>query len=384
MRTSLFLSLLLSALPAFGQPAQFTSTMCQTAEFPLGDEVLERRVVGCGAGFPENLLWHLDRSDSVDGTLDGKVVRRTTGRGAVIYVFDTGVLRDHDEFQRANGSNVIAGIDAGGHSACPDAVLAPCFARDQPMTVLLYGHGTGVASVAAGERTGVAPDASIVAVMYSDAESLLRALQNVIRHAYEPTTPDFRTAVINFSLSLSREEWSPDVDALIRRMVEGVDVNGNADPNGKRFLIVAAAGNYYEGRSNQCGADKSVNIYPALLSPVEGVIAVGGIDRANELWPGSCAGDLVEVLAPATDILVASLGANDSYRWKPDQYVSGTSWSSPFVAGMAARLLERDPNQTPAQLEAALKQSESRVAGLPVAVLTEPPPASAKRRVSRH
>lgn len=385
MRTSLVLPFLLSALAAAAQPAQFSSTMCQTSEYPVGGEVVERRIVGCGAGFPQNLLWHLDRSDSIDGVLDGKVVRRTTGRGAVIYIFDTGVLRDHEEFQRATGSNVIAGIDAGGYKSCLDAVLSPCFPLEQPLTNVLYGHGTGVASVAAGARTGVAPDASIVAVLYKDAETLRAGLLDVIRHAYDPATPSFRTGIINFSLSLARNQWSPEVDALIRRMVEGVDIDGNADPNGKRFLIVGAAGNYYEDRAaNQCGPDKAVNIYPALLGPdVDGVIAAGGVNEKNELWSGSCAGG-VEVLAPASDILVASIGANDSYRWKPEFYSSGTSWSAPYVAGMAARLLERDPAMTPAQLEAELKQSESRAGVLPVAVLREPPPASPRRRLARH
>ena len=55
---------------------QTTSTLCQ-ATIPIGDPS-ERQLIGCGEGFAENLLWHLDRSDSVDGTLDTKVTRTLT------------------------------------------------------------------------------------------------------------------------------------------------------------------------------------------------------------------------------------------------------------------------------------------------------------------
>jgi len=49
--------------------------MCATTEVAVDATVSERRLVGCGEGFPDNLLWHLDRSDSADGRLDGKVTR---------------------------------------------------------------------------------------------------------------------------------------------------------------------------------------------------------------------------------------------------------------------------------------------------------------------
>src|SRR5687767_1758196 len=151
----------LIALPVLAQNVETKSTLCQTADLPLFGEVIERRLVGCGEGYPQNLLWHLDRSDSVDGTLDNKVTRQTTGRGAVIYVMDFGVMRAHDEFARATGSNVIAGIDADGLRAdgCLNAPLAPCYGI--PSSMMIFGHGTGAASVAAGRNTGVAPDASI-------------------------------------------------------------------------------------------------------------------------------------------------------------------------------------------------------------------------------
>jgi subtilisin family serine protease len=347
-------------------------------------EIIERHLIGCGEGFVENVLWHLDRSDSASGTLDGKVVRKTTGRGAVIYVMDTGVMRDHVEFQRATGSNVIAGINAGGYG-CAGAELAPCYVRDMPKQSLFYGHGTSVASVAAGAHVGVAPDASIVSVLYRDTETLDAALHAIIQHAYAPTTPQFRTGIINFSLSLTKEQWTSDLTALMTRMTEGVDAAGNTDPNGKRFLFTAAAGNFYTHQGNQCGSDRSVIIYPASLgTSIAGMVTVGGVDRENRLWTGACTGPLVEVAAPVTEMLTASIVERDSYRYKPDEFSSGTSWAAPYVAGMAARLLEENPNLTPQEIELALKASPSQVEGVPVVVRLESQPAEGRRRSVRH
>ena len=387
MRIPLLLAL---ALCTFRSAAETrTSTMCQASEVVIDSTVSERRLVGCGEGFPDNLLWHLDRADSVSGALDGQVTRRATGRGAVIYFIDTGVMAAHDEFTRASGSNVIGGIEVQP-TGCP--LTAPCWFPQNPTSILVFGHGTGAASVAAGRHTGVAPDASIVAVQNTTSASQFKTiLERVIAHAQAPTTPAFRTGIINISGAISlADPHAADVDALILRMTLGVNAAGEADPNGKRFFFSIAAGNIYaDPTTNQCGADDAVITYPAILGPsVQGLVAVGGIDRNNQYWSGACKGAGIELAAPAEDIFVASISANDRYRYKPATHVSGTSWSAPYVSGIAALLLELNPDRTPAELEALLKASPSRANGVPVPVMpgteTEPPLTGPRRRSVRH
>jgi subtilisin family serine protease len=367
--------------------AQTSSTLCQ-ATAPVGEPV-ERQLIGCGEGFAENLLWHLDRADSVTGALDTKVTRTLTGRGAVIYVIDTGVMAAHDEFARATGSNVIAGIQWITYPDCPNAATAPCW-FSTPGLLPLFGHGTGVASVAAGRHTGIAPDASIVSVtpLPGNAADYKTILQRIIEHAFAPQTPAFRTAIISISsgppIATPR---NAALDALMVRMTTGVDAGGNADSNGKRFLFVAAAGNYYADQGNQCGPDDAVILHPAILGrATEGIIAVGGIDRDNHYWAGACKGDGVEMAAPAPDMFVASISSTDTYRFRPAFGLSGTSWSTPYVSGMAALWLERYPDLTPAQLESLLAASPSRVNGIPVPIMPDstPGPAGPRRRASRH
>lgn len=195
MKITLATFLLLLAGPLF---AQSTSTLCQAEEVLVpNSSTIDLRLIGCGDGFPDNLLWNLDRADSLDGTLDGKVMRGATGKGAVIYFIDTGVMRDHDEFTRSTGSTVIAGIRLPNGSGCPggrDPSVDPCFTGEM---VNLMTHGTATASIAGGRTTGVAPDAKIVSVLGQDAgtqvDRWLMLLDSIIRHAYDPSTPPFRT-----------------------------------------------------------------------------------------------------------------------------------------------------------------------------------------------
>ena len=358
------------------------STLCQATTVAVIDDVRDRRLVGCGEGFPDNLLWHLDRSDTVNGALDTHVRSAVTGHGAVVYVIDLGILQTHNEFARATGDNVIAGINFGGASgSCADPALAPCWSH--PNLLKLLSHGTAVASIIAGARVGVAPEASLVAVVPQlEASNATNGLRAIIAHAFAPATPSFRTAIINISGGIANvtPANSGPIDALIRRMVEGVDVNGNADPNGKRFLFVTAAGN-----TGQCSSDGQVVIHPATLgSSIDGVITVGGLSKANTSWEGACKGPLVEVLAPAEEIFLASLAANDLYRFEPAFFISGTSYSTPYVSGMAARLLQMNPSLTPAELEQRLKDSPSRVDGIPVPVMESTITPPSKRRRSVH
>lgn len=380
MRPAAALLLLLSsALLPSAAAAQTVSTMCQAVEVPVSEEIRERALIGCGEGFPDNLLWHLDRADSIRGVLDGHGTRTLTGRGALIYFIDySGILAEHDEFARPTGSNILA----GGEEAQGSWTHPP---REQPNDVLVWSHSTGVASVAIGRTTGVAPDAKGIPVLTAgDFEETLRI---ILGYAFKPTTPDVRTAIVNFSGGIELgDPHQPEAEALMRRMTTGVNAQGEADPNGKRFLFVLAAGNVYHGeRTHQCTAADEILIWPTLLAPAtEGIVSVGGIDRGNRYWAGSCTG--AEVAGPAPDMLVASIGTNASYRYKPTLLTSGTSWATPYVSGVAALLLEQDPVRTPAQLEGLLKASPSHALnGTPVPVLpgtTEPEPLT-KRRVVR-
>jgi subtilisin family serine protease len=375
---SLAVALLVLAIVPAMHGQETVSTRCREVEVALDATHTASRLDRCGDPSSPDLLWHLDRIDQVDGVLDGQYHRRAAGAGAVIYVMDTGILASHAEFTRGDGSSrVIAGFDVTqtvnvGSSRCTSAnkALRPCF---EDMGELIGSeHGTSVASVAAGSNIGVAPQASIVSVRVMNESALattrtyLEGLNAVIRHAYDPATPQFRTAVVNISgWVLERLIGNPDAHPVpfaavaqrMREMIGGVDAAGHPDPNGKRFFFVVAGNNV----DNGCGRAGVVDRFPATLGrATDGLITVGGMTADNNWWAGACRGG-VEILAPAQGIFSASITANDHYRGTKPNFRSGTSFGAPVISGIAALLLSQNPTLTPQDLESIIVATQSRI-----------------------
>ncbi len=368
---------MLAVCPLPAAENEFVSTYCRETEVPLDATHSAARLGPCSDDARVDLLWHLDRIDQLDGNLDGRYHRRHTGTGSVVYVMDTGVLASHVEFAGATGSRVIAGFDVAqsvmlGASACgsPNKALQPCFANYSELVGA--SHGTSVASLVAGQNVGVAPDAMIVSVRIMNEAALattrtyLDGLNTIIRHAWDPATPPFHTAVVNISgwvleklASISDPSPVPFsvVERKIRDMINGVDAQGRPNPNGKRFFVVVAGNNV----DNGCGRAGVVDRFPAILGKeIDGLITVGGMTEENSWWPGACRGGL-EILAPSDGIFSASITANDHYRGDKPNLRSGTSFAVPIISGIAARMLSENPWLTPPEIEAIIVSTPSRI-----------------------
>lgn len=360
-----------------GADSDIVSTYCREIEVPLDSTHSSSRLGVCSDDAHVDLLWHLDRIDQLTASLDGKYHRRHAGGGAVVYVMDTGVLASHDEFAGPAGSRVIAGFDEAGAvsvgaSNCESAnkALQPCYA--DYLELVGASHGTSVASLVAGQNVGVAPDAMIVSIRVMNESALattrtyIDGLAAIIKHAWNPATPPFRTAIVNISgWVLEKLASMPDpnpvtyaaVERKIRDMIGGVDAQGRPDPNGKRFLFVVAGNNI----DNGCGRAGFVDRFPAILGKdLEGLITVGGMTEENSWWPGACRGGL-EILAPSEGIFSATITANDHYRGQRPNLRSGTSFAAPIISGIAARMLSENPNLGPQELEALIESTPSRI-----------------------
>jgi serine protease AprX len=112
------------------------------------------------------------------------------------------------------------------------------------------------------------------------------------------------------------------------------------------IFVAAAAGNVEipsqadeSGTINAPASDKKV-------------LAVGGVDYNGDMYPLSTKGPSFEfakkpdVCAPAVEIYGADTDSADDYTLE-----SGTSGATPFVAGLAALMLEKEENLTPLQLK---------------------------------
>jgi hypothetical protein len=128
----------------------------------------------------DNRLWFLDRVDQDSAIPSRSFSYCTTGSSVKIYVIDFGVQGNHSEFLDANGNSRVA----QGKNATDDPFPAndPCGGWPLPIGPggpgsipaqtdddnytgeLNAGHGTGVASIAAGKKVGIAKDAAIIPV----------------------------------------------------------------------------------------------------------------------------------------------------------------------------------------------------------------------------
>ncbi len=229
----------------------------------------------------------------------------------VVAVIDSGLNRDILEFS--------------GRIVEPYSVLSG--SSVWPAWQDTYGHGSGVAAVAAAQgndHLGIAGAAWNVKVMpvkiansnSSDDLTLAAGITYAV---------DKGADVIN--VSFAGTETSMTLESAV------------ADALARGVVVVAAAGN---------SSAWSVG-YPA---GIPGVIAVGATDTANNRASFSNQGSALDLVAPGVKILSYSAGGPTSFAvW------SGTSFSAPLVAGVAALLKSANPDLTPAQITDILNGS---------------------------
>ncbi|NLU76535.1 type VII secretion-associated serine protease mycosin [Streptomyces sp. HNM0575] len=286
-----------------------------------------------------------------------------TGKGVTVAVIDTGVDKDNPQIRPALGSG---GKDFVGKS--------------KNGTTDVEGHGTRVAGIIAARKskdkesgfTGIAPAAEILPLRYTGSEDPeekgnARTLAKAIDYAVSK-----KVKIINISSDTADKKSSPDLQAAIQKAVDA------------GILVVAAAGN--DGANG-----KQEYTYPASY---EGVLAVAASDRNNERAYFSQSGRFVDIAAPGVGMVST---VPDGGQCPAD----GTSFSAPYVAGVAALMYEKYPNWDAQQIAGRMQQTADRPGSRndtqlgwgvvdPVAALTgddDPPqdePHSDTRQQSRH
>lgn len=257
---------------------------------------LDRLVQVASVQTQDNAPYWLDRIDQFVLPLSNQYQFEETGVGVRAYVVDTGIRASHQQF----GTRVLSGFsvinDGRGTDDC-------------------NGHGTHVAALVGGETLGVAKGVSLVPVRVFDCSGnglwsdVIQGLDWVRDNAVKP-------AVVGVSISGA---GSAALDSAIRSLItEGI-------------TVVVAAGN---NNANAC------DFSPARVTEA---ITVGASGRSDGRASFSNFGSCLDIFAPGDQIESADSASNTSLRTR-----SGTSQAVPLVAGVAANLLERSPNSSPA------------------------------------
>ncbi|MFF5092771.1 type VII secretion-associated serine protease mycosin [Streptomyces niveus] len=269
---------------------------------------------------------------SLQRVLMDELWKQSTGKNVRVAVIDTGVDIKNPQLTKA--------VDVGSGRN-----LIPPGAKDDSGNKLergkangttdVVGHGTKVAGIIAarpGDDTGfvgLAPDATIIPIQQNDAygNGTAETLATAINHAVSE-----KADVINISQDTANAVKPTEL------LEQAVNAALAAD-----VVVVASAGN-----DGVDGKDKKT--YPASY---EGVLAVAASDRNNERAPFSQPGDFVGIAAPGVDMVTTVPGGGHCAD-------NGTSFSAPYVAGIAALIKSKHEKWTQKQIVAQIQQTAER------------------------
>ncbi|MEU6183666.1 type VII secretion-associated serine protease mycosin [Streptomyces coeruleorubidus] len=257
---------------------------------------------------------------------------QSTGKGMRVAVIDTGV--DVTNPQLTDAVDVKSGRNFLPKNLKDDDGN-PIERGKENGTTDTVGHGTKVAGIIAARPVkgtgfvGLAPDATIIPIQQNDAEGNgdVGTLTDAIRYAVQAGAD-----VINISQDTTKPMTSTsDLKLAIDQALN------------EKIVVVASAGNDGLGGNVK-------ETYPASY---EGVLAVAASDRNNERAAFSQSGEFVDVAAPGVDMIsTVPKGGHCSDN--------GTSFSAPYVAGLAALIKAKHPDWTARQIVAQIEQTAER------------------------
>ena len=267
----------------------------------------------------------LDRIDQRDLPVDGLYhYGPEPGRFVQVYVIDSGVDLHNDI-----AGQVVTRINFESQGTGDVCGLPSCLAD-------CYGHGTSVASVIAGQLSGVAKAAEIISIKIYDCNGnayISDLIAGIDWMTSRKMATPWIAAVAN--MSFATPQW-PDIDYAVLQAVF------------RDITVVAAAGN---GPYPQYIGRDACNYSPGHLgAATAGVITVAASDTSDTRPTFSNWGPCADMFAPGAAIRVAMAGTTSSY-----DFVSGTSFAAPLVAGEAARRLGIYAYYGPDQVEALIK-----------------------------
>jgi hypothetical protein len=272
------------------------------------------------------VVWHgylTQEGNQIIRTSQTQSAFRVSGSG-IVAVIDTGIDPSHPAFtsvllpgydftRNTTGASEMGDLDHSTAAVLDGGPATPAYVNpsvaavlSKPAAALLsnpnyssFGHGT----MTAGLVHLVAPTAKLLPLKAFGANGS-GYLSNVVRAIYYATSNHANVISMSFSFSTSSSTLS----------------NAIVSANGAGIICVAAAGN--DG--------KEISVYPASLPQVMGIASTSNTDVQSSFT--NYGPQVVWVAAPGEGVMSTYPGATYATS-------SGTSFSTPLVAGTAALLV---------------------------------------------
>jgi len=310
-------------------PLECANKIFESGQFAASVPDLCSDVVACSNDSLFNLQWGLENPYSSLSDIDisaSPAWEYATGKYVKIAIFDNGVDTTHVELA-PNIRNLSYDAETG---------TSPSH---------IYGdHGTHCAGIAAAVKdngiqiAGVAPEATIVPISFN----LNSTSDNPLRIA-DGITWAYQHGVDIISCSWHRNTTNGAID-------EAIDNAFKYGRQGKGCIVVFASGNHDDD------ANWNTNVlYPANCNDT--ILAVGAIDSIGARASLSNFGAELDLVAPGFNII--STLPNNSYG-----YDSGTSMACPHVAGVAALILELNPELTVTEVNSIICGTAKKLSGV--------------------
>jgi len=249
---------------------------------------------------PSGLPWGIDRIDQYSLPLNSKYKPIEHGKNSIVYMLDTGIYAGHTEFK----NRVLKGADFTTEGDTKDR----------------NGHGTHTSSTAIGKTMGVSNMAKVVPVKVLGGNGqgtnwgVIKGIEWVVNDIKKRKA----CGVINMSLGGGKSQ-------IMNAAVNAAFENG--------VISVVAAGN---------SGDDACFYSPSSAATA---VTVGATAISDQMAYFSSYGNCTKILAPGSGILGAGIASKNAVR-----YASGTSMSSPHVAGVIAAIMSKygcsSPNRT--------------------------------------